>query len=100
MSNSLRPIRVFKPEDRFQLKGRGTLWLGPCPFCWDKSSLAAWDGEWLISHPDADHTKTYRVIGVESFAMPKICPGAPIGLLFEEWPDDPKEQTRQSRIDV
>ncbi len=36
-------LRLFKAEDRYDIKGRGIVWTGPCPFRWDKADgLAAW----------------------------------------------------------
>jgi hypothetical protein len=78
-------LRLFKAEDRYDIKGRGTVWTGPCPFRWDKTDgLLAWDGQWLISHPDADHTKTFKVIAVESFCLQVIRQGSSVGIIVKE----------------
>jgi len=80
-----KQLRLFKAEDRFLLKGRGIVYAGPCPFAWDKKDgLSAWEGEWLISHPEADHTTTYKILGVESFCLQVIRDGSPIGILVDE----------------
>lgn len=84
-SDTTVELRLFKAEDRFELAGRGTVWTGPCPFRWNKDGgLDAWKGEWLISHPEADHTKTFTVVGVDSFCLQTIREGSPVGLLVKE----------------
>lgn len=86
-------LRLFKADDKFMILGKGndnyidaqTMWCGPCPFEWDKADgMDAWDGDWLISHPDADHTKTFKVFCIESFTLQIIHKGSPVGLIFKE----------------
>lgn len=78
-------LRLFKAYDKFNIVGRGVMYVGPCPFIWDKTEgLAAWNGNWLVSHPDANHTKLHKVKGVESFCLQTIQKGSDVAVMFEE----------------
>lgn len=77
-------MRSFVAERHFEIKGRGRLWCGPCPFRWNKDDgLAAWEGRWSIEHPDLDPSVPYKVTAVESYALQIIRKGAEVGLLIE-----------------
>lgn len=78
-------LRLFKATETYVVKGVGKLFLGRCPFTWNvgKTGLAAWDGRWMIAHPEADPTKTYRVKAVEKHCIPIIPEGQLVGLLVE-----------------
>lgn len=83
-------LRLFKADDRFVIQGKGVVYTGPCPIIWDKNKdgLLAWNGQWLISHPKANHNRTYKIKGVESFCLAVIGEGSPIAILVDE-PEGP-----------
>jgi hypothetical protein len=70
---------IFEATDSYQLRGH-TVFVGPSPFefthddGFDRFKLELW----------TIHGKRYRVIGVESYGIPIIRKGIPIGLMVEE----------------
>ena len=81
-------INWLNAADKFELKGRGTVFAGPAPFAFDKTKPEDMERfykmPWVISHPDA-RDQLWRVIGVESWAIDSIRQGAPIGILVKPW---------------
>lgn len=58
-------LRFFKAVGRFVL-GDVVMYVGECPFMLGADDgLEKWVGEWLILHPMADDTCTYRIVGFE-----------------------------------
>ena len=81
-------INWLKDADKFELKGRGTVFTGSAPFDFDKTKPEDMDRfykmPWVISHPDAKD-RLWRVVGIESWAIAFISQGSPIGILVKPW---------------
>lgn len=78
-------VKTFKVDDTYRSAGRGTMYCGLAPFEFERSeSLAAFDGPWLIDHPDTAGV-IFRIIGVESNCIPTIRAGSTICLMVEPW---------------
>jgi len=85
-------LMLFKAEDAFYINNRGWIYngLNPYPFTIDKYKERNWEKkyflnkEWLIAHPNLSKEKTYKVIGIETFAIMEIRPNDTIGLLIKE----------------
>ena len=71
-----------KSLDRFYLRGRGWVHIVECPLTCNRDDLLR---ELSVVHLDG---KLKRVQGVESYAIPIISKGTPVGLLIDDEGDD------------
>jgi len=76
-TSSTFPIFV-SAEDWFFLPNRGWAAVVPCPFNWNKDEFSFLGKRIVIDG------RYYTVLGIESFAMPRIHSGTPISVLVGE----------------
>lgn len=82
-------IQHFKAEGRFDIRGRGLIFTGPCPFEIDKA-LPGWAHQffytstWIVDFDETTKGKLWRVTSIESFATGRIRLGQSIGLVVAQ----------------